>query len=339
MNLRTLIVLFIVGGILLLFFVTPMLPFVVSGYGGLSSKLVGADYGFDPDKTSPWVEYEIADTYAVVKPVGLGYTAGIGATTLRCEIGQPQFRTTERTYFNEIEETLDNGDNLKRTWEVRIAYFDMGVTVRTAGGGDWAISDVTFTIEVSENDFNVFQDADEVKAYILEVVTKEPPEISDVTLVEVVPSAGGYSFDMDPVGVDPIPSWMSDSGYQDVLSTLETIRFSVNVVRASPYRIPVLVRAEQQATWYLEIRSLVFGFWEVLSPYDDWVPGEVWEGFFPWLDDLFLGLQMIIGGIFGLIVTVAIVKFPIPPFGKVVILGIVWISVFVLFGGAALVGI
>lgn len=321
--------------VLILVFVVPF-GFVISGYGGLTAKIDNLVWGYDPDKTHQWIDYEVTDTFATVVP---NSALGLGCTGLRCEIGQPQFRATEQTYYNEIEETLDNGDELKRTWEVRIAYFDMGITVRTYAGGLFDINDVSFFIEISENDFNVFQNADEVKAYILEIVTVKPIEISDLTLFEGFPAASGYSFDMDAIGIGSIPSWMADSGYQDVLSTLETVQFEINVIRARPYSLTPLIRAEQQGTWNLEIRALVFGFWEVLSPYDSWIPGEVWEGFFPWLDEFILGLQLIIGAIFGLIVTVAVMRIPIHPLIKIVVLGGLWILIFVGFGGVALFGV
>jgi len=327
---RNLIILIVVVIVIFLVIVAPLLPFVISGYGGISSKCDGIDWAYDPNHDNENIQYTITDTYQAIQPPVI---AGVGWTGLRMELGQPQFKGTEQTYFNEIKEETSEGV-LKRTWEVRIAYFDLGCVIRTNGGGSWAIEDVVFWIELAENDFNVFQNADEVKAYILEVVTTEPAEVSDLTLVEVMPSAGGYSFDMEAIGREPLPSWMTDSGYQEFLSDLEIVRIPITVIKAQPYNF--IVRAEQQASFKMEVRALVFGFWEVLSPYDAWVPGDIWAGWFPWLDDLFQGFQLILGGILGLIITVAIVKIPVPPFAKVVILGVVWIGIFVVFGGVAL---
>ena len=321
MNYRNVIILLVVVGIIILF-VAPI-GFVISGYGGLESTVHSVEEEHDS------VDSEIFPTIAHVN--------SYWTTDLNFELGQPQFRTTESTYFNEIEETKDNGDLLVRTWEVRIAYFDLAATVRTAAPGFTQIADIDFWIELKQNDYNVFQDADEVKAYILEVVTVGAAEVSSTAHIEVSPVAGGFSFDMDPLQSEPIPSWMADSGYQESLSNLKNVRIKLTVLRAEPYYIPAIIRADQQATWRMEVRALVFGFWEVLSPYDPCIPGDVWEGWFPWLDDIFLGLQLILGGILGLVITVAIVKMPLPPTVKLIGLAVAWIVIFVIFGGVALI--
>jgi len=263
-----------------------------------------------------------------------------GDTGLTMELGQPQF-VSKIDEWEESETVLidtdDDGEldsNYTKTWQVSIATFDMSATARTDGVGPAPITDVTFWIWIEENEYNVFEGPDDVRAYVIEVVTRDRADLSDEVLMDVTPAAGGFAFDMVSMKTESPPQWILDSGYQKSLSYFQAVKIPLKVKNAAPFLVG-LVRAEQQATWKLQLRVLVFGFWSRMSPYDLWIPPSLWEGFFPWLGDL---LQLIIGGLLGLIMTVVVVKLPLPPAAKIVIVGITWIVVFIAFGWLGIMG-
>lgn len=311
----------IIAFILLVVFGSMFGGFVVSGYGGISSKINAVEHQYGDVAT-----VTMGETITSLEMQTIG---GYGATSLRLELGQPQYKSDNSVYSNEIIETNDYGET-KRTWAVHIAYFDMGFTLKTEGAGDWAIQEVTFWIELQENQFDVFTAADEVEAYILEVVTREPVITTDPTLVNVEPESGGFSFDMAAMDSEPIPDWMSDAGYQGSLSDLKHIRFSIHVNSMQPFLLG-LMRVDHTATWAVEVRALVFGYWEVYSPYDAWVPPIAWNPF-AFLDDIFAGLQIIIGLAVGILLSIAIIKFVPDKRLAIVILIVTWAVVFLSFG-------
>jgi len=330
-NIIFLIVFVIIALIGLSFIIPIILPFSTSGFGGISSNVQSLDnsyadasqYTYSGSITSYGAFMDFTSSTTMFFPCDL-----------RLELGQPSFKGRITDYSKTI--TVEGDDaKITRTYEVSIASFQMGLSFRTSGRGIGPVMDSTFWIEVTENAYSVFEDADAVEAYILEVVTIKPAEYGFIQLADVTPSAGGFKFDLESLSNDHVPQWILDSGYQGVISQFKDVRFPVVINRLGPY-YDVITRAENQVSLFLELRVLCFGFWEVVAPYDPWVPGAIWQGYFPWLNDLFLGLQLIIGAIFGLIVTVAVVRIPVHPIIKVIALGILWVAVFVAFGGVAL---
>ena len=295
-------------------------PFIVTGYGGISSRIndveMPSEAGLTIDK---------GETIATLTPSDLGTALMTG---VRFELGQPQYTSDDIRYSNTIEQETDEGTWI-RDWKVHIAYFDLSFTVTTSGGGWLQVGPVSFWIELQENQFDVFTGADEVEAYILEVVTKNPVEVNDATNVKVSPGAGGFSFDLVTIDSDPIPNWMSDAGYQGVLSELKHVKFQVTVESIQPTQV-LHMRLDNGATWTCEVRALVFGFWEVLSPYDAWE--YTFYGWFDWLNNLFAGLSMIIGLAIGIIATVIILKFVPDKRIAAIILAMVWAFVILGFG-------
>lgn len=313
----------IIALFLLLLFGSTLGLFVVSGYGGLSSNINSIDHAYPAEDT----QITISQTVASIRPPLIW---GVGSTGLRLELGQPQYKSDDPIYSNVIEEDLDDG-TLKREWAVHIAYFDMGFTLKTEPEGSYPIYDISFWIELEENQFDVFTAADKVEAYILEVVTREPVLTTDPTLVNVEPESGGFSFDMEPMNSKPIPDWMKDAGYQGSLSDLKHVRFMITCNSMEPF-ILGLMRVDHTATWAVEVRALVFGYWEVYSPYDAWIPPIPWEGFFGFLDDLFAGLQIIIGLAVGILLSIAIIKFVPNKALAMAILIVTWAVVILSFG-------
>jgi hypothetical protein len=321
LNIR-LMALGIIALVLMLVFGSALGLFVVSGYGGISSNIHSAEHGWSDEH----VDVVNTGTLASVTPNTWG---AIGATGVRLELGQPQYKGDDPVYSNEIIEKGDDGET-KRTWAVHIAYFDMGFTLKTEGAGMLATSDITFWIELQENQFDVFTAADAVEAYILEVVTLEPVATTDVTLVNVEPASGGFSFDMDPLDSEPIPDWMSDAGYQGALSELKHVRFMIHINSMAPFQLGFM-RVDHTATWATEVRALVFGYWEVYSPYDAWKPPEPWNPF-AFLNDLFQGLSIIVGLAVGIVLSIAIIKFVPDKRLAMIILIVTWAVVFLSFG-------
>ncbi|MCK4266334.1 MAG: hypothetical protein KAX31_03575 [Thermoplasmata archaeon] len=322
MNTR-LVALGIIALVLIVVFGALFGGFIVSGYGGIASRIHSVEHGYANVDAVTIVQGE---TIASITPDTFG---PIGATAIRLELGQPQYRADDFWYSNEIIETDDYGET-KRTWAVHIAYFDLGFTIKTEGVGVLAITDVTFWIELQENQFDVFTAADDVEAYILEVVTLEPVLTTDVNLVDVEPASGGFSFDMLAIDSKPIPDWMADAGYQGSLSELKDIRFSVHVNSMSPFVLG-LMRNNHQATWSCEVRALVFGYWEVYSPYDKWKPPEFFN-LFAFLDDIFAGLSIIVGLAVGILLSVVILKFIPDKRIATIILIVAWAMIVLMFG-------
>jgi len=122
---------------------------------------------------------------------------------------------------------------------------------------------------------------------------------------------------------------MQDAGYQGVLSEFKHVRFKVTAESMQPTQIGLL-RWENGATWKAQVRTLVFGFWETLSPYDQWE--FVFYGWLDWLDDLFQGLEIIIGLAVGILLSVVILKFVPDKRLAAAILIVTWVIVFIGFG-------
>ena len=315
--------LIIIAGILLLLFGSMFGGFIVSGYGGIASRIHSVEHNYPRVDSVTIVQSE---TIASITPDTFG---PLGATAIRLELGQPQYKSDDLWYSNEIIEEDDYGET-KRTWAVHIAYFDLGFTIKTEGAGVLAITDITFWIELQENQFDVFTAADDVEAYILEVVTLEPVVTTDVNLVNVEPASGGFSFDMIAIDSTPIPDWMANAGYQGALSELKDIRFSVHVNSMSPFVIG-LMRNDHQATWKCEVRALVFGYWEVYSPYDEWKPPEFWNPL-DFLNDIFAGLSLIVGLAVGILLSIVVFKFVPNKMLAGILLIVVWAFVILGFG-------
>lgn len=297
-------------------------PYAMSGYGGISAKINNVEHNYP--KTDA-VSIVIQPTIATVTPTTLG---PIGASGLRLELGQPQYTGDDLWYENTFEQTTDEG-LLIREWNVRIAYFDLSWTITTDGGGILAINDVSFWIELKENEFDVFTAADEVEAYILEVVTTTQTEVNDAVNVKVSPTAEGFNFDLVSLRSEQIPDWMSDAGYQGVLSEFKEVKFMCSVESMQPTQI-VHLRFENGATWRTQVRVLVFGFWELFSPYDDWKFKFV--GWLDFLDDLFQGLEIIIGLAVGILLSVILLKFIPDKRLAIALLLVLWVVVFIGFG-------
>jgi len=143
----------------------------------------------------------------------------------------------------------------------------MGVSVRTDGTGLATVKDVKFWIKLTENSYSVFQDADESAACILEVRTYDDAYESDSSLVDVKPMSTGYSFPLTTIATSPVPEWMVDSGYTGNLNNFKSVKFAVEVVEMTPSSFFLNLRNEVQAEWFIEIDVLLFGYWEVVSPY------------------------------------------------------------------------
>lgn len=115
-------------------------PYIVSGYGGISSQIHSIEHEY-PEQ---YVDVQVGTNIATIHPNSLG---PIGATGLRLELGSPQYREDDETYTNTITETdvYEDGDELKKDWAIHIAYFDLSFTIRTdKGAGALTITDVTF---------------------------------------------------------------------------------------------------------------------------------------------------------------------------------------------------
>jgi len=183
-------------------------------------------------------------------PTGVRAEIQGGVSVLDYEPRDPVTRTTQNP----------DGTITSERVEVQIAHCQMGVTIKTYGGGIGAIRDVVFTIRLRENDFSVFTDANATFAYILEVYTKDMPRLTGD--IDVVPVSAGYSFPMETVSTEPTPAWLRDAGYTEVLGALKVVEFSITVKSAMPSSLMGLFRTEAMAVYTIGVDVLVAGHWE-----------------------------------------------------------------------------
>lgn len=246
----------------------------IHGYSGLEATSGDINHSY------PHAQETKTETSLSVDPVSFQSIEGIpiDVTGLRCSWGQPGQIGTRDPWQNSAEERLSNG-TLVKEWQVSIIEMEMGISVSTSGAGDAIIQDVTFSIELRENPHSVFQTADETRAYIINVYTREMTQfnIPLTGMMEVWPTAKGEDFPVDPLSSEPVPQWILDSGYTKELKSFLEVAFAINVVKARPGGAWIF-RAESQAQIAVGVDVLLFGYWEELRPYREYdLFVTIWE--------------------------------------------------------------
>ena len=171
-----------------------------------------------------------------------------------------------------VEYVVDDSakTNMTKTWEVHEIELRMGVTIETYQGGLQASPSAIFWIELENNDASIFSTADEQYAYFVQVYTNQPADI-----VGVITSYGeesGWSFDRTAIGTDPVPQFVLDAGYTPAAEDCAHVKFPVELLSAAPTTIVATSRAESRITLHISIMVILFGMWERVVPYVEWVP-------------------------------------------------------------------
>ena len=128
----------------------------------------------------------------------------------------------------------------------------------------------TLWIQVEENPFSVFSNADESIAYTINVYTLD--KVTIYNDIEVKPSAAAYDFPLTQVGEpSPIPQWVTESGFTDNVQYFEKVKFAVEVLRG--HATWVGDRVESTAEWEIGIDMLLLGEWKQVHPYREFEGG------------------------------------------------------------------
>ena len=259
---------------------------------------------------------EVEHDYAIVEDFNTGLAMGIdpyGAqgqiwspleTGLRLSITSPQYlRNEDRTLDPIIDIITDAlGDEWTQTTTQKVSKmtFEMTMILTTYGSGFNAITDVTFWIELSNNDFSVFTGADDVAISIINVYNMERPFIAQTgTTIDFEPESGGADFPLHEIEgseISRFPDWAADSYNLENLQRLSNIKFPLYVLEADPTTVSLIdwTRVECQVEFTLGIDVLVFGEWRELKPYRGIEPPDPdltwWEQF---LEFLGVGLETV----------------------------------------------
>lgn len=292
---------------------------ILTGYGGMTAEIVGANdsldlyswdtEAFDDVSTGGTATVDVCQTQGYFDPTGVRMEITSRLTPISGAI--IELGSIERPLID-ADTGLENGKELIKA---RVIPMTMGITVRTMGFGIHPVYGIVFTVEIKENDGNFFERPDETVAYIVDVYLLNPPVSTNAELMQVSPTVGGRSIDGERIAGEPVPEWVHDSvgtggiNYQ-IPDTADIVQvwFTVDVAQPA-LSFPFNVRTEQEASWQVGVDVLVFGYWKVTNdppPFDPLDFPAMWDAF---LEDLgaFLGTVgwLVFGGI--IIVSLVIV--------------------------------
>ncbi len=285
---------------------------LLTGYGGMTAEITGITDGstlYQAEAKMFEENTRIMGTTAQVDPLGLGLFFP-DPTGVRMELtSRLQPVDAAAVNLGDIERPImEDGVQVgNERISARIVPMIMGVTVRTYGTGADPIQDIIFSILIKENNFNMFEGADETIAYMIDVYLIEAIKTTSSQLMQLNPSTGGVSVPSDAIGINPIPDWVSDGSslidYHIPVTHSEVLSY-LTVTYAQPSWPLFGTRTEQEASWNIGVDVLVFGHWVVEGDLPDFEPQDgpnVW-------DDLVLALGDIFGAIgVGLIAVIVIV--------------------------------
>lgn len=316
-------IIILAAAVIILFLIMPVaLPFIFRvtqlgiiphGYDGVIATTLEVEH-----------DYTILEEYNTGLAMGIDPYGEYGRdwspleTGLRLSITSPQYlRNEDRTLDPFVSGIIT--DTLGVMWEettsqkVSKMTFEMSMILSTYGSGFGAITDVTFWIQLSNNDFSVFTGADDVAISIINVYNMERPFISQTgTTIDFEPESSGADFPLHTVeggSIGRFPDWAADSYNLDNLKTLSNIKFPLYVLEADPTTVSLIdwTRVECQVEFTLGIDVLVFGEWKELKPYRDVEPPDPdltwWEQFLAFLGVGLETVYMILFVLIGIIGT------------------------------------
>ena len=285
---------------------------LLTGYGGMTAEITGITDGSQYYKTA---DYGFADSVRIM------------GTTAQCDPQQPYIFAADPTgirmeltsrlqpvdaaavNLGDVERPIytDGIETGNERISARIVPMVMGVTVRTFGIGADPIRDIIFTIRIQENDFNMFEGADETIAYMIDVYLIEAIKTTSTQLMQLAPSTGGVSVPSDAIGTNPVPLWVTEGSslidYHIPVTHSEVLSY-LTVTYAQPSWPLFGARTEQEASWNIGVDVLVFGHWVVEGELPDFQPQDTPDAW----DELVLALGDMFGAIgVGLIAIIVII--------------------------------
>lgn len=325
------------------------LPFAISGYDGPVARIVDIDHTYDDYYLEETIIEEVnpTDAYLYLRLADIGDIAV--PCGLRAEImALPNILTTEvidtikQSVTKETRGTEDGKDYTdyevtNKTWEVKRVTCNMQVTIRTYQGGLADIyGDVKFWIQLDDNENSIFTNADEHIVFFVNVYTREAVEKTGN--MDVVPSAGGFDFDLTSIESTPVPQWVIDSGYTTKSNLFRTVQFPLRILSATPYLgiVPFVDlgrRYESSATWDIGIDVILIGEWEQVKTTRVWDAGIDIP---PPLEDLIAFLLLMAWVIVGFVATIVIFRYVPGMKMKLIAVGVVWAVLIFVYGISAI---
>ena len=242
---------------------------LIHGYDGPVAQIVdidAPDYGEGVNEnyrevvtpTHAEVYLDIMDILDTLTPCGL-----------RVEImGAPNVGTSE--VIDEISRSvIDKEAKTNTTTMVQVQRIkcQMSVTVATYRGGLASTPGATFWIQVEENAYSIFSNADNNLAYVTAIFNAEVPQ--ERGSMEYVGIAKGYNFPPTTVSKHPMPQWVIDAGYQPTGELFEVVKFPIEIMSGVP-TYEWLVRTESDVTFTIGIDVTLIGEWVQVKDWIDW---------------------------------------------------------------------
>lgn len=242
-------------------------------------------------------------------------------TGLKLSITSPQFVRSEDRSLGpwSVNVTDDEGQkyNETTTQKVSLMTFEMSMNLETYGAGLTKIEYVTLWVELQNNVFSVFTQADDVAISVINVYNMERPYIAQAGKgILFEPEASGADFplhSMADVEITDFPSWTAERYNLPNLKALSHVKFPLFVLEAQPTtELPLDLgdRVECQVEFMVGIDVLVFGEWVKLKPYREveWQPPGLtwWEQFTGWISDVWTGFTEFLGSPIGMLYTIVV---------------------------------
>jgi len=240
---------------------------LIHGYDGPVAHLVEVEHEY-PSGINPTVT--VTPTYASVEPRAIiEPLEPLIACGLRCEI-----MAAPNVGDSEVIDTLtrsvidkEAGTNTTTTVQVQRIKCQMSVTVVTYGGGMASAYPTIFWIQVEENAYSIFSNADNNLAYIVNIFNAEVPQ--ERGNMEYVGIAKGYNFPPTTVSKHPVPQWVIDAGYQPAGELFEVVKFPIEILSGCPY-LEWITRVESDITFTIGIDVTLIGEWVQVKDWIDW---------------------------------------------------------------------
>ena len=272
MNKPTLIVAGLVVVLILLFggigFLTLSTGPMIHGYDGPVATITEIEHIY-PSGINPVVE--VTPAHASVYPQTADFLDLAVACGLRMEI-----QAAPNVINQEVIETLTRSvldaeakTNTTITVEVKKVHCDMTVTVSTYNGGLASCFDTTFWIQVEDNAYSIFTNADENLVYVPHIYTRDLPV--ERGSMEFIPTSSGWTFPPTTVSTHEVPQWVRDSGYQPSGQLFEVVKFPIRILSGVP-SYGWFVRTESSVTFDIGFDVILIGEWKQVHQYleGDW---------------------------------------------------------------------
>jgi hypothetical protein len=300
--------------------------FNIHGYDSPVAQITEIEHSYSPRYVD--VREGIAPNAAYAYPYAADIHDLITETGVRIEIrsapnvlGTTYIETLSEAVVNHVEET-----NYTRNWDVHRAKCSMGATIWTYEGGIAKCGQTTFWITLSTNPNSIFSTTEDHYDFFVHVYNIDPAAI--VGEMEVTPTATG-DYVYDPIGTEPLPGWIQESGYTGEVTNHRSIKFPVTVLNAQPVIFGEVVRTgESSATFHIGFDVILFGYWEQVVDYRDWRIPEPDD----WLGMLIDFLTLFAWVLLGFVATILIFR-SVPDLKmKLLATAIVWIVIIAIYG-------